>query len=73
MTPTMPSFRHLAALNSTGNYDGPAIGVFLGFLESDIREGRKVRALPEELTRAMLANVGYAEDLGDAINGEVAL
>lgn len=51
----------------------PAIGAFLGLLEADIREGRSVRALPEELAEAMLANVGKAEDVDEDIEGEVAL
>jgi antitoxin PrlF len=51
----------------------PAIEAFLGLLETDIREGRSVRALPAELAEAMLANVGKAEDLDEEIEGEVAL
>jgi antitoxin PrlF len=54
-------------------HEDPAIGAFLGLLEADIREGRNVRALSEELARAMLANVGHVEDLDEEIEGEVAL
>lgn len=51
----------------------PAIGAFLGVLERDIRAGRHVHSLPEELTRAMLTNAGHAVNLDEAIDGEVAL
>jgi antitoxin PrlF len=54
-------------------HEDPAIGAFLGLLEADIRKGRNVQALPEELARAMLANVGRAENLDEEIEGEVAL
>jgi antitoxin PrlF len=54
-------------------HEDPAIGAFLGLLEADICAGRSVRALPEELARAMLENVGKAEDLDEEIEGEVAL
>lgn len=51
----------------------PAIGAFLGLLEADIRAGRNVQALPQELALAMLAKVGQAVNLGEDIDGEVAL
>jgi antitoxin PrlF len=54
-------------------HEDPAIGAFLGLLEADIGEGRSVRGLPEDLARAMLENVGKAEDLDEEIEGEVAL
>lgn len=54
-------------------HEDPAIGAFLGLLEADIRDGRNVRALPEDLAQAMLANVGHANDLDEPIEGEVAL
>lgn len=54
-------------------HEDPAIGAFLNLLEADICEGRSVRVLPEELARAMLANVGKAENLDEEIEGEVAL
>ena len=55
------------------NHEDPAIGAFLGLLEADIRAGRNVQALPEDLARAMLANAGHAVDLDHDIEGEVAL
>jgi antitoxin PrlF len=54
-------------------HEDPAVGAFLGLLEADIREGRSVQGLPEDLARAMLANVGKAENLDEEIKGEVAL
>ncbi len=51
----------------------PAIGAFLGLLEADIRNGRNLGSLPDELTQAMLARVGHAADLDEEIEGEVAL
>jgi antitoxin PrlF len=54
-------------------HEDPAIGAFLGLLEADIRAGRHIQALPEDLARAMLANVGQAQTLDENIEGEVAL
>ncbi len=51
----------------------PAIGVFLRLLEADIRAGRHLQALPEDLAQAMLAHAGHAagldEDDGDRSRG----
>lgn len=54
-------------------HEDPAIGAFLGLLEADIRAGRHVRSLPDDLARAMLANAGHAVNLDEDIDGEVAL
>ena len=54
-------------------HEDPAIEAFLGLLEADIRDGRNVRALPEDLAQAMLANAGYVNALDEPIEGEVAL
>lgn len=54
-------------------HEDPAIGAFLNVLESDIRSGRHVRSLPEELTQALLANAGHGVNITDEIDGEVAL
>lgn len=51
----------------------PAIGAFLGLLEQDIREGRGVGSLPEDLARAMLANLERPVDIDEDIEGEVEL
>lgn len=54
-------------------HEDPAIGAFLGLLEADIRAGRHVQPLPDDLARAMLANAGHMVNLDDDIQGEVAL
>ena len=54
-------------------HEDPAIGAFLGLLEADIRAGRHLQSLPEDLARAMLANAGHAVNLDEEIDGEVAL
>jgi len=54
-------------------HEDPAIGAFLGLLEADIRAGRHVQSLPEDLARAMLASAGHAVNLDEDIEGEVAL
>lgn len=51
----------------------PAIDAFLGALERDIRAGKHIRALPEELARRMLGDARHAVNLDQAIEGEVAL
>jgi antitoxin PrlF len=54
-------------------HQDPAIGAFLGLLEADIRAGRHVQSLPEDLARALLANSGHAVTLDEEIEGDVAL
>lgn len=54
-------------------HEDPAIGAFLELLEADIRAGRHIQALPEDLARAMLANAGRAVNLDEDIEGDVAL
>lgn len=54
-------------------HEDPAIGVFLGLLEEDIRKGRNVGKLPDELVQAMLGNLCHGTDLEEDIEGEVAL
>ena len=51
----------------------PAIGAFLGLLEADIRAGRHVRSLPDDLARAMLASARHAVDFDEDIEGDVTL
>ena len=55
------------------DHEDPAIGAFLGLLEADIRAGRHVQSLPDDLARAMLANAHHAVNLDEDIEGEVAL
>ena len=54
-------------------HQDPAIGAFLDLLEVDIRSGRNLSALPEDLAYSMLANAGCDVNLDDEIDGEVAL
>lgn len=54
-------------------HDDPAIGAFLALLEADVRQGRQVGSLPEDLAGAMLANLEHPVDLDEDIEGEVAL
>jgi antitoxin PrlF len=54
-------------------HEDPAIGSFLSLLEADIRAGRHIQALPDDLARAMLANVGHVVNFDEEIDGEVAL
>ncbi|QDQ26884.1 AbrB/MazE/SpoVT family DNA-binding domain-containing protein [Chitinimonas arctica] len=54
-------------------HEDPAIGEFLALLEADIRAGRNVQSLPEDLVLAMLANASHAVNLDEDIDGEVAL
>lgn len=54
-------------------HQDPAIGAFLSLLEADIRSGRNITALPEDLAQALLANAGHSVSLDEEIDGEVAL
>ncbi|MBX3668967.1 MAG: type II toxin-antitoxin system PrlF family antitoxin [Rhodocyclaceae bacterium] len=54
-------------------HEDPSIGAFLDLLEADIRAGRNVQCLPDDLARSMLANAGYAVNLDEDIDGAVAL
>ena len=54
-------------------HEDPAIGSFLALLEKDIRSGRRVTALPEDLVRAMLSALKTPVDLKEEIEGDVVL
>lgn len=54
-------------------HDDPAIGSFLGLLEADIRAGKHLTSLPDDLVQAMLATLARPVDLADDIEGDVAL
>lgn len=54
-------------------HEDPAIGAFLGLLEADIRSGRNLTTLPENLAQTMLANAGHDVNLDEDIDGEVAI
>ena len=57
----------------TADHEDPAIGAFLALLESDIRAGRHVGSLPDDLVQAMQATLEQATDLATDIEGDVAL
>ena len=54
-------------------HEDPAIRAFLGLLEADVRAGKHLQPLPEDLARAVLAHAGNAVNLDDEIAGEVSL
>jgi antitoxin PrlF len=54
-------------------HEDPAIGAFLDLLEADIRTGRNVRTLPDDLARAMLEHTGHKVNPGDDFDGDVAI
>ncbi|HDS1679338.1 TPA: type II toxin-antitoxin system PrlF family antitoxin [Pseudomonas putida] len=54
-------------------HEDPAIGAFLGLLEADIRSGRNLTTLPEDLAQAMFANANHSVNLDEDIDGEVAI
>jgi len=54
-------------------HEDPAIGAFLSLLEADIRGGRNLTTLPEDLTQTMLANANHSVNLDEDIDGEVVI
>ncbi|MFN3630474.1 MAG: type II toxin-antitoxin system PrlF family antitoxin [Casimicrobiaceae bacterium] len=54
-------------------HEDPAIGSFLALLEKDIRSGRHITTLPNDLARSMLSALGKRVDLNEDIEGDVAL
>ena len=56
-----------------GDHEDPAIGAFLALLESDIKSGKHLVAMPDDLAQAMLANLHHPVDSDEEIVGEVAL
>jgi antitoxin PrlF len=59
--------------SADARHEDPAIGVFLSLLEADIRAGRHVQTLPDDLAQAMLVQAGRAVNLDEDIEGEVDL
>lgn len=53
--------------------EDPAIRAFLGLLEADIRAGRHLRPLPDDLAQAMLIQANRTANVNEDIDGEVAL
>ncbi|MBG58801.1 MAG: AbrB family transcriptional regulator [Porticoccus sp.] len=54
-------------------HEDPAIGAFLGVLEQDIRQGKHIGSLPDDLAEAMLANLEHPVELDESLESEVAL
>ena len=54
-------------------HEDPAIGAFLSLLEADIRSGRNLTTLPEDLAQTLLANANHPVNLDEDIDGEVAI
>ena len=54
-------------------HEDPAIGEFLLCLERDIKSGKHIAVMPDEMVKAMLFNLQHTVDLDDEIVGEVAL
>lgn len=56
----------------TGHED-PAIESFLALLAQDIKAGRNVRALPDDLAQAMLEQLEATVSLDEDIEGDVVI
>jgi antitoxin PrlF len=54
-------------------HEDPAIGTFLTLLENDIKSGKHLASMPDDLAQAMLNNLRHTVDLDEEIVGEVAL
>ena len=54
-------------------YEDPAIGAFLDLLAGDIRAGRHVRAIPDDLARDMLEHAQREAGPDENIDGDVYL
>lgn len=55
------------------SHEDPAIGRFLELLETDIRNGRHLSTLPDDLVQAMMATLPKLVDNTADIEGDVAL
>lgn len=54
-------------------HEDPTISTLLNMLEADIRAGRNINAVPQDLAKTMLANAGHGRGLDEDIEGEVEL
>jgi antitoxin PrlF len=54
-------------------HEDPAIGHFLALLETDIRNGRHLSSLPDDLLESMLATLSKPVDLEANIDADVTL
>ena len=55
------------------DHEDPAIGSFLSLLEADIRSGKNISTLPDNLVEAMLTTLAHPVDLTAEIEGDVGL
>ncbi|MFH7326115.1 type II toxin-antitoxin system PrlF family antitoxin [Desulfurivibrio sp. C05AmB] len=55
------------------SHEDPAIAGFLSLLEKEIRAGKHLDALPDDLARSLLAATGRSVDSEEEITGDVAL
>lgn len=56
-----------------GEHSDPAISAFLTLLEEDLRYGRHIAGLPDDLAQAMEESLGQSWSQDDDIEGDVAL
>lgn len=56
-----------------GRHEDPAIAGFLTLLEKDIRNGKRMSAMPDDLARAMIEALRHPVDLYEEIDGDVTL
>ncbi|CAG8868498.1 hypothetical protein PS627_03055 [Pseudomonas fluorescens] len=54
-------------------HEDPAISALLSSLEADIRAGRNINSLPQDLAQTMLASAGHGISLDEDIEGKIAL
>lgn len=54
-------------------HEDPAIASFLTLLEKDIRSGKHITTMPDDLARSMLTALGKPVDQNEDIVGDVAL
>lgn len=54
-------------------HEDPAIGAYLALLEKDIKSGKHLASIPDDLAQAMLGCLHHAVDTDEEISGEVSL
>ena len=59
--------------HADAEHEDPAIGAYLDLLAADIRAGRHVQVLPEDLARDMLEHAQREAGPDEDIDGDVAL
>ncbi len=64
---------HVVVSRVDAEHEDPAIGAFLDLLADDVRAGRHVRAIPDDLARAMLEHAQRKAGPDEDIDGDVDL